>query len=77
MSLLQTFLDDLHNRYRTLDYGRVASYIPELAKANPNWFGVSVAAIDGQVFEGGGVQQKFTTNLFPRYSSMAWPLKIM
>ena len=60
MSPLQTFLDDLHNRYRSLDDGRVASYIPELAKADPNWFGVSVAAIDGQVFEVGDVQQKFT-----------------
>ncbi|MCG8367418.1 MAG: glutaminase [Pseudanabaenales cyanobacterium] len=40
MSPLQTFLDDLHSddlhsRYRTLDKGRVASYIPELAKADP------------------------------------------
>ena len=60
MPPIQTFLDDLHNRYRTLDDGRVASYIPELAKADPNWFGVSIAAIDGQVFEVGDVQQKFT-----------------
>ena len=60
MSPLQTFLDDLHSRYRALDKGRVASYIPELAKADPNWFGVSVATIDGQIFEVGDVQQKFT-----------------
>ncbi|MEO1353257.1 MAG: glutaminase A [Cyanobacteria bacterium J06635_15] len=60
MSALQAFLDDLHNRYRELDEGRPASYIPELAKANPNWFGVSVVTTDGQIFEVGDVQQKFT-----------------
>ena len=60
MSPLQTFLEDLYNRYHALDEGNVASYIPELAKADPNWFGVSVATTDGQVFEVGDVQQKFT-----------------
>ena len=32
-----------------LDHGAVADYIPELAKADPSVFGLSVATIDGQV----------------------------
>ncbi|MEM9163296.1 MAG: glutaminase A [Cyanobacteria bacterium P01_F01_bin.4] len=60
MSLLQNFLGDLHSRYRALDEGHPASYIPELAKADPNWFGISVVTTDGQIFEVGDVQQKFT-----------------
>ena len=60
MSSLQAFLDDLHYRYQSIDEGNVASYIPELAKANPNWFGISVITADGQVFCVGDVQQTFT-----------------
>lgn len=60
MSPLQAFLDDLHSRCRTLEEGRVASYIPELAKADPNWFGISVVTTDGQIFAVGDVQQNFT-----------------
>ncbi|MGB3571245.1 MAG: glutaminase, partial [Phormidesmis sp.] len=60
MSLLQSFLDDLYERYRTLNEGNVASYIPELTKADPNWFGISVVTTDGQTFGVGDVQQKFT-----------------
>ncbi|NET35450.1 MAG: glutaminase A [Cyanothece sp. SIO1E1] len=60
MPSLQTVLEDLHNQYRHLDKGKVASYIPELAKADPNWFGISIVTTDGQIFEVGDVQQKFT-----------------
>ncbi|MGB5916022.1 MAG: glutaminase A [Phormidesmis sp.] len=60
MSLLQSFLDALYERYRTLNEGNVASYIPELTKADPNWFGISVVTTDGQTFGVGDVQQKFT-----------------
>ncbi len=60
MRLLQTFLDELYERYRTLSDGTTASYIPELTKADPNWFGISVATTDGQIFGVGDTQQKFT-----------------
>ncbi|MEO0536158.1 MAG: glutaminase A [Cyanobacteria bacterium P01_A01_bin.123] len=60
MASLQIFLDDLYDRYRDLDEGHVASYIPELAKADPNWFGISIITTDGEVFEVGDVAQNFT-----------------
>ncbi|MDY6938393.1 MAG: glutaminase A [Cyanobacteriota bacterium] len=60
MSSLQTVLKDLHNRYRDLERGKVASYIPELAKADPNWFGISAVSVNGDSFEVGDVEQKFT-----------------
>ena len=60
MSQLQNFLTDLHEKYRVMDKGTVASYIPELAKADPNWFGISIVTPEGQCFEVGDVQQKFT-----------------
>jgi glutaminase len=40
--------------------GVIASYIPELFKANPNWFGICVATVDGQIYEAGDARQPFT-----------------
>ena len=60
MAPLQHFLEDLYNRYRSVDDGRLASYIPELTKADRDWFGISVVTADGQSFEVGDVDQSFT-----------------
>ena len=60
MASLQKFLDDLHSRYRTLDDGSLASYIPELTKADPDWFGISIVTADGQTFAAGDTRQNFT-----------------
>ena len=60
MSPLQAFLDDIHEKYSTLDEGRLASYIPELTKADPKAFGISVVTTDGKVFSSGNVAQTFT-----------------
>lgn len=60
MDNIQAFLDELHQRYQGLTEGTVASYIPELAKADPNWFGISIMTVDGQSFHVGNVEQLFT-----------------
>ena len=46
MSQLQAFLEKLHHTYATTDRGEVAAYIPELSKANPDWFGISGVTTD-------------------------------
>lgn len=56
----QAILDDLYHKYKTLDDGKVASYIPELAKMNPNWFSICVVTADGRVFVAGDAEQLFT-----------------
>ena len=53
-------LKELHLRYRDLREGAVATYIPELAKANPDWFAICVVTADGQVFEIGDVDRQFS-----------------
>jgi glutaminase len=40
--------------------GKVADYIPELALADPNWFGIAVASADGRVVEVGDSKKQFT-----------------
>jgi len=57
---LREVLRDIHARYAAVDEGKVADYIPELAKADPRWFGIAIATTDGQVFEVGECKQLFT-----------------
>lgn len=54
------FLRSLHGRYAGLTAGSVADYIPELAKADPEWFGIAIVTADGRVFEVGSSRQRFT-----------------
>ena len=57
---VQTFLEHLYHELQSLSSGQVASYIPELSKADPNWFGISVVTLDGRTFDVGAVHHKFT-----------------
>ena len=59
-SPILAFLQDLHARYAPLIEGKVADYIPELSKADPNWFGICIATRDGQLYEVGDTRQRFT-----------------
>jgi glutaminase len=59
-SPVASYLDRLHARYAGLADGGVATYIPELAKADPQWFGICLATIDGAVYETGDTRLPFT-----------------
>lgn len=59
-SPLRSVLRDLHEKYLPIRDGKVADYIPELAKADPGWFGISIVTREGQIFEVGNHQQMFT-----------------
>ncbi len=59
-SPIQAYLEELHRRYAELSSGKVASYIPELAKADPAHFAIVIATVDGQVYEVGDARQPFT-----------------
>src|SRR5215469_1392188 len=57
---LARFLERCHAGIAGNESGAVANYIPELAKADPNHFGISVATIDGYVYEIGDSAVPFT-----------------
>jgi glutaminase len=59
-SPIQNYLQSLHNKYAQLREGAVASYIPELSTANPDWFGICIATTDGHVYEVGDTRHPFT-----------------
>ncbi len=57
---LLRFLDECHRKFATDDEGSVADYIPELGKADPAHFGISLATLDGHIYEVGDSNVPFT-----------------
>jgi glutaminase len=57
---LSRFLESCHAEIAGDNTGAVANYIPELTKADPDHFGISVATIDGYVYEIGDSAVPFT-----------------
>src|SRR5580698_11654649 len=57
---LLRFLDQCHAEFSAENGGTVADYIPELGKADPDHFGISLATIDGHVYEVGDTRIPFT-----------------
>ncbi len=57
---VQEYLEDLHARLAQIDDGEVASYIPELARARRDWFGIALVTVDGNVYQVGDARRPFT-----------------
>jgi glutaminase len=57
---LLRFLDACHADFSREAGGAVADYIPELGKADPDHFGISLATLDGHVYEVGDTRIAFT-----------------
>lgn len=53
-------LQEIHANYRQDFSGKVATYIPELANADPSLFGIALVTADGQVYETGDSEHLFT-----------------
>ena len=54
------WLKELHAKYQGVSHGKLASYIPELTRANPDHFGVALTTADGQIYEVGNSEVLFT-----------------
>jgi glutaminase len=57
---IQKIVSTGYKRFRHVDEGHVADYIPALAEASPEAFGVAVAGVHGRVFAIGDSEQEFT-----------------
>jgi glutaminase len=58
--LVREAMKQAHERYRSLDYGRLANYIPALSAVRANLFGLSVVSVHGVVFSEGDAKSAFT-----------------
>ena len=63
---LQELIDQLHATHVPLTAGQVATYIPELGKANPEHFGISVVTAEGDVLTSGDCDVPFTIQSISR-----------
>jgi glutaminase len=59
-SPITDYLNYLYNEFAGVAEGNVATYIPELAKADPKWFGICLVTATGHVYEVGDWLQPFT-----------------
>src|SRR5882757_10437747 len=59
-SPVQDYLEKLRREFAAVKDGAVATYIPELAKANPDWFGICLVTASGAIYEVGDSRQPFT-----------------
>lgn len=59
-SPIQAYLETLHAQLAGQHDGNVASYIPELTKANPDWFGICLVTMDGVAYCVGDAEEAFT-----------------
>lgn len=57
---IRDVLKDLHTRLVANYEGKIADYIPELATASPDSFGIALCTTDGQIVEYGDYKTSFT-----------------
>ncbi|WP_257168217.1 glutaminase A [Bradyrhizobium sp. SRS-191] len=77
MPPLQRFLSACHADFWPDHDGAVANYIPELGKADPARFGISLATLDGHVYEVGDSRVPFTIQSMSKPFVFALALDIL
>ncbi|MEZ5725755.1 MAG: glutaminase [Paracoccaceae bacterium] len=69
---LADFLSQLDREIRDrADWGRVADYIPELARVDPAQFGIAVALADGTMISAGDARKRFSIQSVSKVFSLA------
>lgn len=67
----QAAIDAAWERYRGLDEGKNADYIPALAQVDPKLFGVALVTVDGKVFQKGDVAARFSIQSISKVFTLA------
>ncbi|EXI69985.1 MAG: Thermolabile glutaminase [Candidatus Accumulibacter sp. SK-11] len=57
---VEILVRQVYARYRDVDEGKVADYIPALAKVSPKLFGICIAGINGRTFAMGDATHEFS-----------------
>jgi glutaminase len=76
-SPLHRFLIGCHAEIQKDNSGAVASYIPDLKKSDPNHFGISLATIDGHIYEVGDCNVPFTIQSISKAFVFALALELL
>ncbi|MBW4531773.1 MAG: glutaminase A [Aphanothece saxicola GSE-SYN-MK-01-06B] len=76
-NVIQELLGELHASFSQVREGRVADYIPELAKACPDDFGIVIATSGGRIYEIGDTRKEFTIQSISKPFIYALALKTL
>ena len=74
--VIQQILEEVYAKFRKLQSGKPAGYIPELAKADPNDFGIVISTADGRIYEVGDTRKNFTIQSISKPFAYGLALKI-
>ena len=68
---VEAALNAAYAKYRALQEGANADYIPALAKVDPNLFGIALVTPDGQVYTAGDVRSEVSIQSISKVFTMA------
>ena len=68
---VQKAVDAAYSKFRTLQEGKNADYIPALAKVDPNLFGIAVVTVDGKVYTAGDIKTEVSIQSISKVFTMA------
>ncbi|PZV11186.1 MAG: glutaminase [Leptolyngbya sp.] len=60
IDLVTAWITEAHDRFKSVDEGKVADYIPALAQVSPELFGVCVVGVDGSTHGAGDIDYEFS-----------------
>jgi len=68
---VQTTVEAAYAKYRGLQEGKNADYIPALAKVDPNVYGIALITVDGKVFTAGDLATEVSIQSISKVFTMA------
>lgn len=68
---IEKALDNAYNKNKDLKEGKNADYIKELAKVDPNVFGIAIVTADGQVYTKGDLKTQVSIQSISKVFTMA------
>ena len=66
-----TALNETYEKFKNLQEGKNADYIPALAKVDPNIFGIALVTTDGKVYTAGDVKSEVSIQSISKVFTMA------
>jgi glutaminase len=68
---IQPAVDTAYAKYKDLQEGKNADYIPALAKVDPNLFGIVVMTVDGKTYTAGDIKSEVSIQSISKVFSLA------
>jgi len=68
---IQQAIDAAYDKYKGLDEGAVADYIPALAKVDPKVYGIALVTVDGKVYTRGDLKTEVSIQSISKVFTMA------